>query len=479
MRAAHLVAQIRAAETELSTTLPEGALMQRAATGLAVACARRLLGVYGSRVVLLVGTGNNGADALWAGARLSARGAAVTAVLAGAAEGTACSAFRTAGGRIGTGAALDDADLVLDGLVGIGGTGALRPAAAALVVEGEHVVAVDVPSGVDADTGAVAGPAVRAGLTVTFGTGKPGLYVGAGRRHAGRVELVDIGLSPYLPPADIGLFEAADVAVALPARGDDADKYAAGVVGVVAGSSQYTGAAVLATGAAIRAGAGMVRFVGVEHAAEQVRARWPEAVVSTVAAGDGDGVVAAGRVQAWVVGPGLGTDDAAASVVQAVLRSDVPVLVDADALTLCSQHPEWLRARAAPTLLTPHEREFERFGTHVGADRIGAARRLADRLGVTVLLKGDATIVTDGTRVLVNETGSPVLATAGTGDVLSGGCGALLAQGLDPLRAGAVGAYLHGVAGALAARRSVTSASGVLEHWVAAARVVRTGRLHG
>ena len=479
MRAAHTVAQIRAAESELMAPLPDGALMQRAATGLAVACARRLVSVYGARVVLLVGSGNNGADALWAGARLVERGATVTAVLAGAPATDALAALRAAGGRVAEIDALDGADLVVDGLVGIGGRGALHGKAAELAVEGEHVVAVDVPSGVDADTGAVCGPAVRAGLTVTFGTGKPGLHVGEGRLRAGRVELVDIGLAPYLGEAEVALLEPVDVALLLPVRPPGGDKYTSGVVGVAAGSTRYTGAAVLASGAAIGAGVGMVRFAGVAHAAELVSARWPETVVTAVKPGDGAGVVAAGRVQAWVVGPGLGTDDDAAAVVQAVLGTDVPVLVDADALTLCAQHPEWLRDRSAATLLTPHDREFERFGTSVGADRIAAVRRLASDLGVTVLLKGNATLVSDGSRVLVNDTGSTVLATAGTGDVLSGGIGALLAQGLDPLHAGAVGAYLHGVAGTLAANGAATSASRVIELWPDAVRAVRAGTLPG
>lgn len=457
--------------------LPAGALMQRAAHALAIACADRLGGVYGSRVVLLVGSGNNGADALWAGARLAARGGAVTAVLSGDAAPAALAGFRAAGGRVGDAAALDEADLVLDGLVGIGGKGALRRRAAELVVEGEHIVAVDVPSGVDADTGAVTGPAVRAGLTVTFGTGKPGLYVGAGRLHAGRIQVVDIGLAPYLSEADLSLLEVVDVVMRLPLRQAGGDKYTTGVVGVAAGSPQYTGAAVLAVGAAVRAGAGMVRFAGVENAADHVRSRWPETVVTTVSPGDGDAVVDAGRVQAWVVGPGMGTDSDATAVLRAVLSTDLPVLVDADALTVCAQHPDWLQGRSAPTLLTPHDREFARFGTPPGDDRVGAVRRLATELGVTVLLKGDATIVSDGTRVLVNSTGSPVLATAGTGDVLSGGCGALLAQGLEPLYAGAVGAFLHGVAGSLAADGATASATGVLDRWPDAVRAVRAGRL--
>lgn len=462
-------------------TLPDGALMQRAATGLAVACARRLGQVYGARVVLLVGAGNNGADALWAGAQLAARGAAVTAVPVGAPVADALAALRNAGGRVGDVSDLDEADLVVDGMVGIGGRGALRAEAAALAVEGEHVVAVDVPSGVDADTGAVHGPAVRAGLTVTFGTNKPGLHLGAGRAHAGTVELVDIGLSPYLPAPQVELLGDLDVALALPVPATTSDKFTRGVLGVAAGSEQYGGAAVLAVGAALRAGAGMVRYVGAERTADQVRARWPEAVVTTVRPGDsgqGDAVVGAGRVQAWVVGPGLGTNAAAAQVVEAILAQDVPVLVDADALTVCAEHPDWLRNRTAPTLLTPHDREFARFGRDVGEDRAGAARALAADLGVTVLLKGDATVIADaGGPVRVNTTGTALLATAGSGDVLAGAAAALLAQGLTPLVAGSVAAHLHGLAATASRAGSPTSASLLLEAWSEAVAAVRAGTL--
>ena len=464
---AHTVAQVREAEDRLRATLPPRALLHRAATGLAVACADRLGRVYGARVLLLVGGGDNGADALEAGARLARRGAAVTAVLAATPVADALAAFLAAGGRVGE---VGPAELVVDGLVGIGGRGALRPPAAALAaaVAGDDVLAVDLPSGVDADTGEVVGAAVRADLTLTFGTAKPGLLVGQGRVHAGRVELVDIGLGPWLPDAPVELLQAADVAALLPCGEAGSDKYTRGVVGVAAGSSTYPGAAVLAVGAAVRAGAGMVRYAGAPHAAEQVRARWPEVVVSEL---EGADVVDAGRVQAWVVGPGLGTDARAAATVEAVLASDVPVLVDADALTVCAEHPDWLRRRTAPTLLTPHDREFARFGGEVTADRIGSARRLAEDLGVDVLLKGDATVVTaaDGA-ARVNGTGSPVLATAGTGDVLAGGCGALLAQGLSARDAGAVGAHLHGRAGDLAGAGAHVPASAVLEHWADAAR---------
>jgi hydroxyethylthiazole kinase-like uncharacterized protein yjeF len=483
VKSAHTVAQVRAAEAALMPLLPAGALMQRAATGLATACARRLGRVYGQRVVLLVGAGNNGADALWAGAQLAARGAQVTAVCVGHPVPDAFAALRRAGGRVGTADSIGSAALVVDGLVGIGGRGGLRPDAAAVAAAVASaaamcdVVAVDVPSGVDADTGAVAGTAGRADLTVTFGTLKPGLLVGAGRTRAGALHLVDIGLGPYLPHPTAEVLEDADVASLLPAGEAASDKYTRGVVGVAAGSPSYPGAAVLAVGAAVRAGAGMVRFAGVRHAAEQVRTRWPEVVVHE---GQGDDVLAAGRVQAWVVGPGLGTDERAAATVEAVLAADVPVLVDADALSVCAQHPAWLRRRSAETLLTPHDREYARFGTDVGADRIAAARALAADLGVTVLLKGDATVVAaPGGSTRVNPTGSPVLATAGTGDVLSGGCGALLAQGLPALDAGSLGAYLHGRAGALAAAGATASALPVLQAWPDAVRSLGAARLRG
>jgi len=470
VRTAHAVAQVRAAEAELAARLPPGALMQRAATGLAVVCAGRLGRVYGARVVLLAGAGDNGADALWAGARLAARGARVTAVLLGDPRPDALAALLAAGGRVGQ---LEAADLVVDGMVGIGGRGPLRPAAAALAEQAGayDVVAVDLPSGVDGDTGAIDGAAVEADLTVTFGTLKPGLLVGRGRVCAGAVHLVEIGLD--LPDPVVEVLEDADVARLLPRPDATADKYGRGVLGVAAGSQTYPGAAVLAVGAALRAGAGMVRFAGAPHAAEQVRARWPEAVVSE---SRGAAVVHDGRVQAWVVGPGLGTDHVAAATVEAVLAQDVPVLVDADALTVCAQHPDWLRRRTAPTLLTPHDREHERFGRPVGPDRVAAARRLAEDLGVTVLLKGDATVVVEATGpARVNATGTRVLATAGTGDVLAGGAGSLLAQGLTARDAGSVAAHLHGRAGTLSAAGASTTAYGVLDAWPDAVRA--TARL--
>jgi ADP-dependent NAD(P)H-hydrate dehydratase / NAD(P)H-hydrate epimerase len=447
-------AEIRAAEAPVLAATRDGALMQRAATGLATVCLRLLDTVYGRRVALLVGTGNNGGDALFAGAHLARRGALVTAVLLDPerAHPAGLAALRLAGGRAaGTdeaAAAIGRADLVLDGMLGIGGRGGLRSEAAELArLAGEAAaltVAVDVPSGVDADTGAVEGAAFPAMHTVTFGAVKLGLVVGEGRGYAGELHLIDIGLDPDLPAATAFRLTDADVAARLAPPSATDDKYSQGVVGIVAGSATYPGAAVLCTGAALRTRPGLVRYAGT--AADGVRAAWPEAIVTDGRPGD------AGRVQSWVVGPGMGTDDDARSVLAEVLATDLPVVVDADALTMLAAEPALVRDRTAPTLLTPHDREFARFGDEVGADRVGAARRLAAELGCAVLLKGEATVVADaGGTAFVNATGTAWLATAGTGDVLSGIAGALLATGLDPATAGAVAAHLHGRTGQLAA----------------------------
>ena len=467
MRQAHDVETVRAAEAQLMAQLPPGALMQRAAAGLAATCSRILGRVYGRRVVLLVGSGDNGGDALFAGAALARRGAVVSAVLLGShAHVAGLAALRAAGGRaepLGTQsrAALADADLVLDGIVGIGGKGALRPdaeQALAAVPDDAVVVAVDVPSGVDADTGVVEGAAVRADVTVTFGTWKPGLLVDPGAEYTGAAELVDIGLGPHLPSASVSALQAMDVDGLIPRPGAESDKYRRGVLGIVAGSDTYTGAAVLATGGALRAGVGMVRFVSVAHPAELVRARWPEAVV-TVLGRDDASVLDAGRVQAWVVGPGVGTDAIAAARLREVLSCDVPVLVDADGLTVLSEHRELLQSRTAPTVLTPHAGELARLlkldpaaRADIEARRLSYARRAAEELGVTVLLKGSTTIVCSPAGLSrVNPTGTPALATAGSGDVLSGVVGALLAGGLSVIDAASCGAYLHGAAARLAA----------------------------
>ncbi|MEV7524651.1 NAD(P)H-hydrate dehydratase [Streptomyces sp. NPDC091371] len=439
MRTAYSVETVRGAERELMARLPEGALMQRAAAGLAAVCAGLLRRVYGARVVLLVGPGDNGGDALYAGARLARRGAGVTAVPMDPARMHAggLAALLAAGGRVAQSVPAR-ADLVLDGLVGIGGRGGLRPAAAALVERipaGAVVVAVDLPSGVDADSGEVAGAAVTADVTVTFGAYKPGLLIDPGAARAGAVRLVDIGLELPSPPA-VEALQHADVAELLPEPTASSDKYRRGVVGIVAGSAQYPGAAVLAVAGALRGGAGAVRYVG--PAADAVLARFPETLIGR------------GRVQAWVVGPGLG--EGRGGEVAEALAEPVPVLVDADGLR--GLDAGVLRARTAATLLTPHAGEAAALlgvpRESVEAGRLAAARDLAGRYGAAVLLKGSTTLVASGgAAVRVNPTGTPWLATAGSGDVLSGLAGSLLAGGLSAVDAGSAAAYLHGLAARL------------------------------
>jgi hydroxyethylthiazole kinase-like uncharacterized protein yjeF len=474
VRGVFTVAELRAAEDALLARLPEGALMARAATGLAVECAALLEQVYGAQVAVLAGAGNNGGDALYAGAALARRGAAVRALLLNPdrAHQGGLTALKRAGGRVvpADPHQLADAELVLDGILGIGGRGGLRESAAALAAAaaGLRTVAVDIPSGVDADTGVAAGEAVRADVTVTFGALKPGLLVGDGYLRTGELRFVDIGLGPHLPKPRTHVLEGADVAALLPVPGAADDKYTRGVVGVVAGSARYSGAGVLSTGAAIRGGAGFVRYAG--SAPDAIRARYPEVVVHD------DARPSDLRVQAWAVGPGIGTDDAARALLADVLSTDVPVVVDADALTILGEHPELLRGRRAPTVLTPHDREFARIADGPGADRLGSTRAAAAMLGATVLLKGDATVVAapDGD-AWINRTGTPWLGTAGSGDVLTGLIGSLLASGVAAPLAAAAGAFVHGVAGQLAAADGPPSSADVLGSLRRALRIVTVG----
>ena len=466
---------IREAEAPLLASLPDGALMRRAANGLANAIARELTsltgGIAGRSVCAVVGSGDNGGDALWAATFLRRRGVAATAVLLNPerAHQKALAAFRKSGGRV-VEAVPPTADLVIDGVVGISGSGPLRPAAAEVFAAVDDamtpVVAVDIPSGVDVDTGAVDGAAVKAALTVTFGGLKPVHALG----DCGRVELVDIGLD--LPEPELMSLDASDVAARWPMPGPKDDKYTQGVTGVLAGSATYPGAAVLCTGAAVAATSGMVRYAG--SAAQQVLSFWPEVIASPTPAG-------AGRVQAWAVGPGLGTDDVGASALWFALDTDLPVIVDADALTILAAHPDLVANRSAATVLTPHAGEFARLASGAGLpatsdkappgeDRVAATRRLADHFGATVLLKGNVTVVAEpGGPVYLNPAGQSWAATAGSGDVLSGIIGALLAAGLPPGEAAASAAFVHARAANLSAadpgpRPAPTSASRILAH---------------
>jgi hydroxyethylthiazole kinase-like uncharacterized protein yjeF len=429
---AHTVEQVRAAERELMARLPEGTLMHRAAAGLAAAVVDFLGSAYGRRVLLLVGSGDNGGDALWAGAMLARRGVQVEAwLLSDQAHEEGLAALRRAGGRAVTGPTRRP-EVVVDGIVGIGGRGGLRENAANAVklLHGVPVVAVDTPSGVHVDTGEVDGEHVEAALTVTFGTHKTCHLVDPAAEACGAVLLVDIGLD--LPEPAVEALQPEDVAALLPRPAPDSQKYARGVVGVRAGSAQYPGAALLSVAGASSGLAGMVRYVGDPAVADTVRRQHPE-------------VVGEGRVQAWVVGSGGG--HGAATELRTALEDGVPVVVDADAL----QHVE--KGQAA--VLTPHAGELAAMldvdRADVEARPLHFGRDAATTYDATVLLKGRRTVIArpDG-KVRVNTTGTEWLATAGAGDVLGGVIGALLAAGLTPYDAASVGAWLHGAAATLA-----------------------------
>ncbi|QSB05561.1 NAD(P)H-hydrate dehydratase [Natronoglycomyces albus] len=443
-------AAVRRAEAELMRGLPPLALMHRAAAGLAATCTQLLrampgkhAGAYGAHITVLAGPGDNGGDALLAAERLIRQGAQATAiaVMGERVHRQALRAFRDAGGRLAT-TAPTHTDLLIDGIIGIGGRPGL-PERAVQLLETIHprlTVAVDVPSGVDVDTGAVPGPAVNADVTVTFGCRKPAHVLGDAALRTGYLDLIDIGLGPYLecegylqvPTLD-------DMIEQWPFPDELDDKYTRGVVGIAAGSAEYPGAAILATAGALSGPAGYVRYAGAAKA--QVHNHHPE-VVGT------DSVATAGRTQSWLIGPGSGTGEATAHELKQVLARPVPAVLDADAITLLAQSPHLLANREAPLVLTPHDREFERlYGTAPGDRRAEAAMALAKRLHCTVLLKGHHTIVadSDGT-VYVNPTGHPALATAGTGDVLAGLVASLLAAGIPAARAAMMGAFMHGMA---------------------------------
>jgi hydroxyethylthiazole kinase-like uncharacterized protein yjeF len=460
MRAAHSVEQVRAAEAALMDRVPPGTLMQRAAYGLATAVADLLRddqgnGVYGARVLLLVGSGDNGGDALYAGSLLARRGAKVEAVLLGSrAHEAGLATLLERGGRVVEAADAHRPDVVVDGIVGIGGKPGLRPEAEAAVdrFPDAAVVAVDVPSGVDVDSGELDGPHVRADVTVTFGTHKGCHLLDPAAEAAGVVVLVDIGLD--LPDPLVTALQAPDVAALLPQPHPFDHKYTRGVVGVRAGSATYPGAAVLCTSGASSGLAGMVRYDG--DAADAVRARHP-------------GIVAAeGRVQAWVVGSGAA--DAAADALERSLADGVPVVVDADGL----RHVR--SGHGAQLVLTPHAGELaELLGverTDVEARQLEHARRAATEYDAVVLLKGrhSVTVAPDG-RAAVTTSGTPWLAVAGAGDVLAGVVGSLLAAGLSPFDAASVGSWLHGAAATLAGHDGPLSPEAVAD---AVPEVVRT-----
>jgi hydroxyethylthiazole kinase-like uncharacterized protein yjeF len=463
MRRAHTVEQVRAAEAELMARLPEGTLMKRAATGLAVAISNFLGGSYGARVVLLIGSGDNGGDALYAGARLARRGAQVIAVLLSPkahAEGLA--ALRAAGGRVGSTDDIATADVVVDGIVGIGGRPGLRPDALEAVElaaeNGVPIVAVDIPSGVDVDTGETPEAHVHADLTVTFGTHKICHFIDPAATACGPVHLVEIGLD--LPDAPVESLQDADVRELYPVPHGESDKYSRGVLGLIAGSPEYPGAAVIATSGALAGSLGMLRYVGPDAVAHAVLAAHPEVVVGE------------GRVQAWAVGSGLNQDTLDRDLVGRVTQQqELPVIVDAGAIGALDL------AKAGRVVITPHAGELSKLvdapRQDVEARRLHWARQVADEHQIVVLLKGATTLVAapDGS-VFANPIATPWLATAGSGDVLAGLLGSLLAAGVPEFEAAAVAAYLHAAAGQLASDSGPITALSVAAAVPAATRLL-------
>jgi len=446
---------VYAAEAALMATLDEGELMARAVEGLAGVAAARLEEQYGDAVAALVGPGNNGADALYAVARLAEAGWNAVAVHHDTVHDGALAAAERAGVVLTRDPeVLAEVSVVLDGILGIGARPGLPEWARAWVAAvpaTAHVIAVDLPSGQDPMGGALDPHGVLADETVTFSVAKPVHLLPPTEQACGVLTVVDIGLELSTAPV-VQRLDHDDVAALWPVPTAHDDKYSRGVVGIVAGGDSYTGAALLSVTAAVSAGAGMVRYVGTPTPTALVRAAVPEAV---------HGV---GRVQAWVVGPGLdaeaSSDDAEHQLdaARAALAGAEPVVVDAGGLDLLD--PAVLEARAdAVTLLTPHAGECARLLSRLSGDEVARedveaeplahARTLAGATGATVLLKGATTLVVppgEGAPVWSQADAPPWLATAGAGDVLAGLLGTLLAAGLDAGEAGALGALVHGVA---------------------------------
>lgn len=505
MISAYTGTQIRAAEQPLLTSGMGAVLMHRASYGLANAVIQELKArgrpLYGASVAVLVGKGNNGGDGLFAASFLAARGMRTTAVLtAGTAHTEARAAFERAGGRVHLltdsnasrlAAHVASADVVIDAILGTGALGGLRGAAADLVralltqVRPELVVACDIPSGVDADTGEAHAPLLSADLTVTFGAAKVGLLADPGADHAGRVHVVPIGIEEELPWPALHRFEPADLARLLPQPGRRSHKYSRGVLGVVAGSADYPGAAVLVCRGALAAGAGMVRYLGPPEVADLVRQSCPEVVCSS-------GSVADTHVQAWLVGPGMGPGDTEQlQRARDAVESGLPVIADAGALPAL---PEVL---APQVVLTPHAGELaallQRLASSadspdfdpapdrsaVEVSTLAWVRHAAVLTEATVLLKGATTLVASPFQDFYSQAdGTPWLATAGSGDVLAGIIGALLAQlgsdvgrfrdaGIDPderwAAIAALGASVHGLAGTAASGGGPLSAGRIAD----------------
>ena len=480
MNRLYSAAEIRAIEHAAAAVLPDGALMQRAGQSGANAALDLLpFSTNHARVLVLAGPGNNGGDALETAAHLAHAGASVTILhypptaepsaerqaalqrartsdvrFAAVADGDNTAAVADAAGGAGALVSGTDWNLVVDGLFGIGLkrplSGAMRELVEAVNQLTCQVLALDVPSGLDADTGAIVGPdgvAIRATHTITFIGDKPGLHTCDGRDHAGLVDVSRLEIDAALfPPASMHVNDVKLFSRHLRPRAHSSHKGSYGNGAVVGGARGMRGAPLLAARAALHGGAGRVYALFVDEPLP-CDAGQPELMCR--GADDFDLETAT-----LVIGPGLGTSSAAAGLLARAIACDGALLADADALNLIAATPSLLEAlaqRKQPAVLTPHPLEAARLlGLSVGevqADRVLAARELAATLNAVVVLKGSGTVIAAPTGgVVVNTTGNPALATAGTGDVLAGLCGSLMAQGWPQWEAALGAAWLHGMA---------------------------------
>ncbi len=471
---------------------PVGRLMDRAGWAVARAARGLLGGTYGRRVALVCGKGNNAGDALVAGRILAAQGGHVTAIMAAGTErlsplcDTALRAFPgRATGLDALPRELERADLLVDGIFGVGLARPPEGAPAEAIREMAHhatVLSVDIPSGVDADSGRVLGVAVRATATVTFSGFKPGLLFEPGASHAGHVDVADIGGVPI--DATACVLERDDARARWPRRSAADNKRRAGTVLVVAGSRAMPGAAALTTGAAIRSGAGLTVLCAPEEVCRVALVRHPE--ITTIPVPEtGDGTIdpkalellrpRLGEFHAAAIGPGLSTHPAAVETVRALLEElQMPVVLDADGLNASVGALDILRSRPGPTVITPHAGELGRLlgmpPAALDGDRLSAARTASETTGCVVVFKGPGTVIDDGHERYINPTGGAALAQGGTGDVLTGMLGSLIAQraarhAAVDARAVAAGVWVHGaVADRASVGASVVSAGRLIEN---------------
>jgi len=489
--------------------IPGPRLMDNAGTGAAALIARWLAPIRGKAVVVVCGKGNNGGDGFVVARRLKARGAAVRVFLVGRraeVRGDAADALGRWRGRVeeveepsGLARALGGADGIVDALLGTGVSGAARgPVAAAIEAinragaGGVPVVALDLPSGLDSDRGALLGPTVKAWRTVTFAGLKRSLLLAPAAAQAGVVEIGDIGVPAEAARRGITTWrlEIADVRPSFPPRDLDAHKGRFGHLLIVAGSLGKTGAAVLAGRAALRSGVGLCTIAApasqqpivAAQAPEYMTEALPETAAQSLALEAKDRLLElARRMDAVAIGPGFSLDPETQELARVLIRElQRPMVVDADALSALAGHLDLLRHAAGPRVLTPHPGEMARMlGTTieaVQADRIEMARTFAREHRVAIALKGAHTVIggPDG-HVTINPTGNPGMAKGGAGDVLTGIVGALLAREIEPAAALRAGCYLHGLAGDVAARERgeyAMLASDIIESLPAALRAL-------